>query len=1024
MKYWVVSPNLGAPGEKNLAAWCKFIRLRRVAVMGWGDDNRFGKCFKDDVEMGDLILVASRSNANKQLCIAGIVSSNAEYDLNENAPTYYTSFRRLEPSIELKDEPSENGLSFVGAAHGNAQQIPAIYQLKPFSNPIDKAIVDKLLDLLGHNVTNVDCIDQNDEIANLIAEFKRTYMDAGEGEYHRKLLLQGREQGKKNFENALQLQLAGRDITDAVLYGLLPHADTQNNRENNHWVHVAPSITKDIKEWFEGAGWAQSTEWHDIAEKLFEFIKNAVNTPDKFKEQCANFDAKFQYKGFQVGILSPILNVLSPEHYFVVNIKPVTVINWLVGTQYKPRIKDMPEIVNTIRYWVNENRALLDPITPKDLSVYDTFDIFCHWLKTVKKYPNIDNRYKRYGRGNSDAAAQVLKKIFPDDEIRKTVEEFFIECIMRAHQKNSNSWEITLGPRYVMFNVGFVKVLRLHLRETRIYLLGSAFLPALREKYADIITFSTDHFKSLKEEVGICTISPSKIVEVVNDLKHAVFQFIDTNAVRAKSSAWAASHSPGVLDYLRQSSYKDIPSPDYEGLVVEEVDADEEEVEQDKELSEYKLNPDKFSLNSVKEDNSATVENTNYWWLNVNPMVWGNLAPSIGTQENCTSHNSQGNKKNVYQYFKEVKPGDLLLICVAAPFRQLVALCIVTQGLCNSASGEAFEYKVIEQFKKPVSLKELMDCGPLNNKHCGLFKLKIEEFETIRAIIDQTNEVVDTTVSLEPEYTLTECVKTTGFTVEKFSYWKKAIERKKQAVFYGPPGTGKTFIAHHLARHIVGGTDGFVDCIQFHPAYTYEEFMQGIRPETNDNGNLHFELKPGRFLDFCAKAQLRNGPCVLIIDEINRANLARVFGELMYLLEYRDKDMPLAGGTRFGIPGNVRIIGTMNTADRSIALVDFALRRRFAFLELAPEYNLLCEFQQKHGFKADGLVNVLRNVNVKINDKNFHLGISFFMIENLAEKLEEIWRMEIETYLEEYFFSQPEVITGFFWDKVKERILL
>ena len=200
--------------------------------------------------------------------------------------------------------------------------------------------------------------------------------------------------------------------------------------------------------------------------------------------------------------------------------------------------------------------------------------------------------------------------------------------------------------------------------------------------------------------------------------------------------------------------------------------------------------------------------------------------------------------------------------------------------------------------------------------------------------------------------------------------------------------------------------------------------MQGIRPDSDEKGNLQFELKTGRFMEFCAKARSRKGPCVLIIDELNRANLSRVFGELMYLLEYRNKEMFLAGGVKFSIPENVRIIATMNTADRSIALVDFALRRRFAFLELAPEYEILRNYHKNFDFDAGPLIKLLHAVNLKIDDKNFHLGISFFMSKTLKQELEEIWRLEIETYLEEYFFGQPNSVSDFAWDKVKDKILI
>ncbi len=183
---------------------------------------------------------------------------------------------------------------------------------------------------------------------------------------------------------------------------------------------------------------------------------------------------------------------------------------------------------------------------------------------------------------------------------------------------------------------------------------------------------------------------------------------------------------------------------------------------------------------------------------------------------------------------------------------------------------------------------------------------------------------------------------------------------------------------------------------------------------------------PGRFLEFCKKAESRQGLCVLIIDEINRANLAQVFGELMYLLEYRDKTIRLAGSNEsFGIPENVRIIGTMNTADRSIALVDHALRRRFAFIEIRPNYDdVLQRYHEKKktGFQVDGLIETLKRLNKAIADKHYEVGISYFLTENLAEELEDIWQMEIEPYLEEYFYDQLDKVEEFRWDKIKHKV--
>jgi 5-methylcytosine-specific restriction enzyme B len=275
---------------------------------------------------------------------------------------------------------------------------------------------------------------------------------------------------------------------------------------------------------------------------------------------------------------------------------------------------------------------------------------------------------------------------------------------------------------------------------------------------------------------------------------------------------------------------------------------------------------------------------------------------------------------------------------------------------------------------------------------------------------------------LNPEYSLLEFAADIAFEESKIQRWINTINRKGQAILYGSPGTGKTFIAEKIAKHLISAGDGFFELVQFHPAYYYEDFIQGIRPQS-ENGQLKYNLISGRFLEFCKKAESCQNICVLIIDEINRANLAQVFGELMYLLEYRDREIPLAGGGLFRIPYNVRIIGTMNTADRSIALIDHALRRRFAFIELRPNYDVLRRYHSTSDFEVEGLIEILQELNQTIADKNYEIGISFFLKDTLWEDIEDIWQMEIEPYLEEYFFNQPEKVEDFRWKKIHQQIL-
>jgi|CXWL01.1.fsa_nt_gi hypothetical protein len=253
--------------------------------------------------------------------------------------------------------------------------------------------------------------------------------------------------------------------------------------------------------------------------------------------------------------------------------------------------------------------------------------------------------------------------------------------------------------------------------------------------------------------------------------------------------------------------------------------------------------------------------------------------------------------------------------------------------------------------------------------------------------------------------------------------WLRAIRRKGQAVLYGPPGTGKTYVAKALAEHLVGGADGILETLQFHPSFGYEDFMEGFRPERSPGGGLDYKVRRGRFVEFCDRAQLHAGTSVLILDEINRANLARVFGELLYLLEYRDQSIQLPSGRPFSIPKQVLLLGTMNTADRSIALVDHALRRRFAFLRVWPEAAILRQFHAAQGTASElveSLIAHLDRINQSIGDSHYHLGVSFFLVADLADHLEDIWELEIEPFLEEYFFDRPDSMAGFRWQRVRE----
>jgi len=236
---------------------------------------------------------------------------------------------------------------------------------------------------------------------------------------------------------------------------------------------------------------------------------------------------------------------------------------------------------------------------------------------------------------------------------------------------------------------------------------------------------------------------------------------------------------------------------------------------------------------------------------------------------------------------------------------------------------------------------------------------------------------------------------------------------KRQVVFYGPPGTGKTYVAKRLAEHLAGVDD--VRLVQFHPSYSYEDFFEGFRPRLSTEGSLAFDLVPGPFRRLVDAARDDpSHPHVLIIDEINRANLAKVFGELYFLLEYRDEPIELLYSpedTDFTLPENVFLIGTMNTADRSIALVDAAMRRRFAFQAFFPgRYpvsGLLGAWLERERLSARP-ARLLDALNARIADEDFAIGPSYLMTRRVETDagLERIWRTAIMPLLEEHYFGQ------------------
>ncbi len=257
------------------------------------------------------------------------------------------------------------------------------------------------------------------------------------------------------------------------------------------------------------------------------------------------------------------------------------------------------------------------------------------------------------------------------------------------------------------------------------------------------------------------------------------------------------------------------------------------------------------------------------------------------------------------------------------------------------------------------------------------------------------------------------------------------LEDKRQIVLYGPPGTGKTYLALRLARAIVEGDEARTAVVQFHPATSYEDFFEGLRPKVTEAGQVTYERTDGPLADMAAKAAGDpDRKYLLIIDEINRANLPKVFGELLFLLEYRTREARTLYRPKepFRLPPNLWFIGTMNTSDRSIALIDAAMRRRFHFVPFFPHEGpmkgLLGRWLKSRGGRL-GVAEFLDRVNADLLDllgEHLLIGPSHFMKADLSERaLERIWTYNVFPLIEEQLWGNRDEVDRWRWQAVRKR---
>jgi len=404
-----------------------------------------------------------------------------------------------------------------------------------------------------------------------------------------------------------------------------------------------------------------------------------------------------------------------------------------------------------------------------------------------------------------------------------------------------------------------------------------------------------------------------------------------------------------------------------------------------------------------------------YWWLNANPKIWSFSDIAVGEVQSYTLYNDNGNKRRIFQNFLEAKAGDMIIGYESNPVKQIVAIGKVSA----EQDGEKVYFEKIEGLSSPIDYQTLKNCSELermeyfSNPQGSLFKLTKGEYDFIVDMIRDENPLPQE--DKVDEYTKEEFLRQVYMTESRYDMLVSVLRNKKNVILQGAPGVGKTFAAKRLAYSMMGEMDeNRVEFVQFHQNYSYEDFMMGYKP-VNDG----FELKHGIFYRFCQKAA--NQPdreYFFIIDEINRGNLSKIFGELLMLIErdYRGTKTTLAyNGLAFTVPKNLYIIGMMNTADRSLAMIDYALRRRFSFFEMEPGFDSDGFLEYQHELENETLNELITRV-IELNKeitldkslgKGFCVGHSYFCEQRICtnEWMHSIVDFDILPMLREYWFD-------------------
>ena len=772
-----------------------------------------------------------------------------------------------------------------------------------------------------------------EKFRQLFNEFINTYLDTQKGEKHLQKSIQARKTAHENYKHIKGMYSKGENITDLVLLKFLPYASTEHNINKGAWGHPAPAIKKDIKQWFEGIGWASKEDWPEISKAVFSFVSNCVDNPNNIATECKYFLENPITKGMQAGFLSPILNALDPDHFILINKKPALLINYLAGTSYSTHLKDYPDFNRIGLKLINEMEDTISTPDKYDLHLSDWFDTFSHWLKADKKFwkspPEDESKINYWQIAPADGARLwdelkdqsiaavgysnldfdlagkseeqvlgLLKKYYPDFKKRQIQLKF--RMLWQFLNLKPGDKIVANKGKSLLLGLGIVKD-------------GYKFRPD-RKEYKH--TLDVDYYTISKEGNPIPVNLKGKFGKTITPLNKNEFETIET------------LFKSGIVEIEKVHSLNQILyGPPGTGKTYQTIN--------------YAL---------------AIIENKTIDQINSEELLYG--------------------REKLLERYKQYKSDEQVEFIT---FHQNYAYEDFIQGLRPSVElhSETLSFELKDGVFKKITDRALNNYQSSRHRSSGLVKKP-----SFKKVFE-------------------------GYFKDFFEGNKENVKIKmKKVSFTITDITGRTIYFTKAS----GGTSHTLSIKTLSDMYEKEEYFLS-------SGSLRSYYKPllKELLDYAqsipveSEEELKN--YVIIIDEINRANISRVFGELITLIESdkryeqsNEMSTTLPSGDPFVVPPNLYIVGTMNTADKSIALIDIALRRRFEFAKVYPRVDLVVD-------EHKGLFTGINQEIVKEKGPDFQIGHSYFMKESDQEfKIKDVMNSKLIPLLYEYFMNDGEAV--------------